>query len=38
MNKCPLKAMPEKLKGDNSIKYQWGDYEDGWNHCLDLLK
>lgn len=38
MNKCPLKEMPEKLEGNNSIKYQWGDYEDGWNHCLDLLE
>ena len=35
---CPLKEMPEKLEGNNSIKYQWGDYEDGWNHCLDLLE
>ena len=35
---CPLKEIPEKLEGNNSIKYQWGDYEDGWNHCLDLLE
>lgn len=34
---CPLKELPEKLKGDDSIKYQWGDYEDGWNHCIDNL-
>ena len=31
---CPLKEVPDKLEGDNSIRYQWGDYEDGWNNCL----
>ena len=35
---CPLKELPKKLEGNNSIKYQWGEYEDGWNHCLDLLE
>ena len=34
---CPLKPVPEKLEGNNSIYYQWGDYEDGWNHCIDNL-
>ena len=34
---CPLKSMPEKMTGHNSIYYQWGDYEDGWNHCLECL-
>lgn len=34
---CPLKELPEKMEGYNSIKYQWGDYEDGWNHCIDCL-
>lgn len=35
--KCPLKPLPEKMEGYNSIKWQWGDYEDGWNHCIDCL-
>ena len=34
---CPLKPVPKKITGDNSIKYQLGDYEDGWNHCLDMI-
>ena len=34
---CPLKQVPKKMKGHDSIKYQWGDYEDGWNHCIDCL-
>lgn len=34
---CPLKQLPEKLEGNDSIKYQWGEYEDGWNHCIDCL-
>ena len=34
---CPLKQLPEKLEGNDSIYYQWGDYEDGWNHCIDCL-
>lgn len=37
MDKCPLKPMPKKLEGNDSIYYQWGDYEDGWNHCIDNL-
>lgn len=34
---CPLKELPEKMEGYNSIKWQWGEYEDGWNHCIDCL-
>ena len=34
---CPLKELPEKMEGNNSVYYQWGDYEDGWNHCIDCL-
>ena len=34
---CPLKLVPEKMTGNDSIKYQWGDYEDGWNHCINIL-
>ena len=34
---CPLREVPEKLEGDNSIRYQWGDYEDGWNNCLNEI-
>ena len=34
---CPLKPMPKKMKGHDSIYYQWGDYEDGWNHCIDCV-
>lgn len=36
-NWCPLKPLPEKMEGYNSIKWQWGEYEDGWNHCIDYL-
>lgn len=34
---CPLKPMPKKMKGHDSIYYQWGDYEDGWNQCIDCV-
>lgn len=34
---CPFKPVPEKMEGDDSIKYQWGNYEDGWNHCIDEI-
>lgn len=34
---CPLKPLPKKMEGSDSIKYQWGEYEDGWNHCIDCL-
>lgn len=37
MDRCPLKPMPKKLEGNDSVYYQWGDYEDGWNHCIDNL-
>ena len=37
MNKCPLKELPERMEGYDSIRYQWGEYEDGWNHCIDML-
>ena len=32
---CPLKEMPEKSYTGNSDYYQWGDWEDGWNACID---
>lgn len=35
MIKCPLKPIPEKLEGNNFTYYQWGDYEDGYNDCLN---
>ena len=34
---CPLKELPKRLEGNDSIYYQWGDYEDGWNHCIDSI-
>jgi len=34
---CPLKPVPKKLDRNDSIYYQWGDYEDGWNHCIDCI-
>ena len=34
---CPLKPLPEKMEGYDSIKWQWGKYEDGWNHCINNL-
>lgn len=34
---CPLKELPERMEGYDSIKWQWGEYEDGWNHCLDII-
>ena len=37
MDKCPLKSIPDKLEGYNSIYYQFGEYEDGWNHCIECL-
>ena len=35
--KCPLKSMPEKSLTGKSDYYQWGDWEDGWNACIDSL-
>ena len=32
---CPLKELPEKSCTGNSDYYQWGDWEDGWNACID---
>lgn len=37
MSKCPLKPFPKKMEGNDSIYYQWGEYEDGWNDCVDCL-
>ena len=37
MHRCPLKPLPEKMEGEDSIKFQWGDYEDGWNNCIDMI-
>ena len=37
MNKCPLQPMPEKSLTGKSDYYQWGDWEDGWNACIDSL-
>ncbi|MDY4743089.1 MAG: hypothetical protein SO361_08275 [Lachnospira sp.] len=37
MDGCPLIQLPEKLEGNKSIYYQWGDYEDGWNSCIDFI-
>lgn len=37
MDECPLIQLPEKLEGNKSIYYQWGNYEDGWNQCIDFL-
>ena len=37
MKECPLRFVPEKLEGSNSVYYQWDGYEDGWNHCIDYL-
>ena len=37
MDRCPLRKLPEKMEGDLSIKYQWGDYEDDWNNCIDMI-
>ena len=36
-NWCPLKPIPKKIEGYDSIKQQWGEYEDGWNHCVDSI-
>lgn len=34
---CPLQQMPEKSHTGKSDYYQWGDWEDGWNACIDGL-
>ena len=37
MDRCPLQKMPEKSHAGKSDYYQWGDWEDGWNACIDGL-
>lgn len=34
---CPLRELPEKSYTGKSDYYQWGDWEDGWNACIDSL-
>ena len=34
---CPLRELPEKSCTGKSDYYQWGDWEDGWNACIDDL-
>lgn len=34
---CPLKPMPEKSLTGNSDYLQWGDWEDGYNACIDEI-
>lgn len=34
---CPLKPMPEKSNTGLSDYNQWGDWEDGWNACIDNI-
>lgn len=34
---CPLKPMPEKSLTGLSDYYQWGDWEDGYNQCIDEI-
>ena len=34
---CPLREMPEKSYTGKSDYYQWGDWEDGWNTCIDNI-
>lgn len=34
---CPLRPMPEHSRTGKSDYYQWGDWEDGWNACIDGL-
>lgn len=37
MDRCPLQQMPEKSHTGKSDYYQWGDWENGWNACIDGL-
>ena len=37
-NWCPLVKLPERSNTGKSDYYQWGDYEDGWNACIDELE
>lgn len=34
---CPLQVIPEYSRTGKSDYYQWGDWEDGWNACIDSL-
>lgn len=34
---CPLKPVPEESHTGNSDYYQWGDWEDGWNDCIEEI-
>lgn len=36
-NWCPLKEVPDKSFTSKSDYYQWGDFEDGWNACIDEI-
>lgn len=32
---CPLREVPQKSNTGKSDYYQWGDWEDGYNACID---
>ena len=34
---CPLRPMPEKLKHDDEVDYDYG-YIDGWNECIEEIE
>lgn len=34
---CPLRKFPNKSLTGMSDYYQWGDWEDGWNACIDEI-
>lgn len=34
---CPLRPVPEKSLTGNSDYLQWGDWEDGYNACIDEI-
>lgn len=34
---CPLKPVPEKSLIGKSDYFQWGDWEDGYNSCIDEI-
>ena len=34
---CSLKPLPEKSTTGKSDYYQWGDWEDGWNACIEEI-
>ncbi len=36
-DECPLRPIPEKSLTGNSDYYQWGDWEDGYNACIDEI-